>query len=86
MDIMKTVTIYTSPICAYCARAKQLFQSLHVPFEEKNLSADPDLAESLSTKYNWRTVPMIFIGEEFIGGYDDLSKLHTAGELLKKLA
>lgn len=82
---MKSVIVYTSPLCTYCLRAKQLLQSLDIPFEEKDLSADPALAESLSTKHHWRTVPMIFIGEEFIGGYDDLSALNLSGELQKKL-
>lgn len=66
--------------------AKQLFTSLKVPFEEKNLAADPAEAEALSEKYNWNTVPMIFIGDEFVGGYDDVSAMHHRGELEAKLA
>lgn len=66
--------------------AKQLFTSLKVPFEEKNLAADPAEAEVLSEKYNWRTVPMIFIGDEFVGGYDDIADLHQRGELTAKLS
>ncbi len=66
--------------------AKQLFTSLKVPFEEKNLAADAAEAEALSEKYNWRTVPMIFIGDEFVGGYDDVVALHQRGELVAKIA
>jgi glutaredoxin 3 len=82
---MKNITIYTSPMCSYCTRAKQLLQSINVPFEEKDLSANPELTAKLTEKHNWKTVPMIFIGEDFIGGYDDLYKLHTSGELTNKL-
>jgi len=62
-----------------------MFGSLNIPFEDIDLSADPDLADSLSEKFHWRTVPMIFIGDEFIGGYDDVAALHERGELLKKI-
>jgi len=82
---MKAVKIFTSPGCGYCALAKQLFSSLGVLYEEKDLSADSAEAEALSQKYNWRTVPMIFIGDEFVGGYDDVSALHRNGNLLAKL-
>lgn len=66
-------------------RAKQLLESLEVPYEEKSVMQHPDEADRLSQEHNWRTVPMILIGEEFIGGYDDLKKLHDDGGLMEKL-
>ncbi len=82
---MKPVTIYSTPTCPYCIRAKQLFTSLNVAFTDVDLSADPALAEELNNKHNWRTVPMIFIGDEFVGGYDDVIALQARGELMSKL-
>ncbi len=82
---MKTVTIYSTAVCPYCQRAKQLLTDLKVPFSNVDLSQDTGLWEKTAQKYNWQTVPMIVIGEEFIGGFDDLNKLHQAGELMKKL-
>lgn len=86
MKNMKNVVIYSSPSCPYCIRAKQLFSAMNVPFKDIDLSADPKLAETLSEKYHWKTVPMIFIGETFVGGYDDLAALQQRGELAKLLA
>lgn len=83
---MKNVIVYSSPGCTFCVRAKGLLESLNISTQSIDLSLDPDLAEKLSKKYNWRTVPMIFIGDEFIGGYDDLVKLNDSGELSKKIA
>ncbi|MBT5808202.1 glutaredoxin [Candidatus Uhrbacteria bacterium] len=83
---MKNVIVYTSAFCPYCVRAKQLLSSLDIPFKEQDLSVDPELTASLVEKHNWKTVPMIFIGEDFVGGYDDLYKLHTSGELTSKLS
>lgn len=82
---MKNVTIYTKPSCPYCVRAKQLFDSMGVSYEEVNFMEHPEKRQELSEKHNWMTVPMIFIGEEFIGGFDDLSALQQRGELAGKL-
>jgi len=80
------VTIYTKNVCPYCDRAKNLFKSLGVPYEEINLEEQPELKMELSRKYNWRTVPMILVGERFLGGFDDVNELHRAGGLRPLLA
>lgn len=82
---MASVTIYSTPHCPYCMRAKALLSDMGVTFEEKNVPDHADEHRELSEKYNWQTVPMIFIGEEFIGGYDDLAALRDAGTLQAKL-
>lgn len=82
---MKSVKIYTSPVCSYCGAAKRLLSSLGASYEEVNLWDQPDLVDELQAKYQWQTVPMIFIDNEFIGGYDDIAALHREGVLTKKL-
>ena len=83
---MVKVKIYTTTVCPYCNAAKNLFKSIKVAYEEINLDDEPDLRAKLSMENNgWRTVPMIFIGEKFIGGFDDTNKLYKEGTLLKLL-
>lgn len=82
---MKKVTLYTTEYCGYCMRAKSLLASLAVPFEEIDIANNENLRKEVIQKYNWFTVPMIFIGEKFIGGYDELSTLHYQGTLQKLL-
>ncbi|APJ03828.1 glutaredoxin domain-containing protein [Silvanigrella aquatica] len=83
---MAKVLIYTTTICPYCNAAKNLFKSLHVDYDEINLDDKPDLRAKLSMENNgWRTVPMIFINDKFVGGFDDTNKLHKEGELVKLL-
>ena len=82
---MKKVTVYSTPSCPYCIAAKDLLTKLEVPFESVDLSQDQELRTSLSQKYNWMSVPMIVIGDEFIGGFDDMKKLHQSNELLPKI-
>ena len=82
----KPVTIYTTDYCPYCTRAKALFQRKSVPFKEINVTHDEKMREELEAKTGWMTVPMVFIGEEFIGGADELYALENAGKLDQKLA
>lgn len=83
---MVKVKIYTTTVCPYCNAAKELFKSIKIEYEEINLDDDPDLRAKLSMENNgWRTVPMIFIGGKFIGGFDDTNKLYKNGTLLTLL-
>ncbi len=83
---MKEIKIYTTNFCPYCVMAKNLLTKENLVFSEISLQGQQELRERLSRENaGWRTVPMIFIGEEFIGGFQDLSKLHDSGGLLKKV-
>jgi len=80
---MKQVKIYTTSICPYCESAKRLFKSLGVAYEEVSLEGRNEERTKLSeANGGWRTVPMIFIGDRFIGGFDDAKRLHDRGHLL----
>ncbi|MBT4153741.1 MAG: glutaredoxin [Candidatus Magasanikbacteria bacterium] len=83
---MKKVTIYTKQSCPYCVHAKELLQSIGAEYEEIDVLQHPEKRAEAAEKYNWMSVPMILIGEEFIGGYDDMAALHQKGELMPKLA
>lgn len=82
---MKKVTVYTTDYCPYCSRAKRLLQSKNIIFSEVDLTRDEALREKLEEQTGWMTVPMIFIGDEFIGGYDNLAELEAEGLLDEKL-
>ncbi len=79
---MKSITIYTTSYCPYCKKAKALLSSLSIPFEEVDVEHNMELRAQLSEKFQWKTVPMIVIDEKFIGGCDDLFRLHERGELM----
>lgn len=82
---MANVKILTSSTCPYCNKAKALFDSLNVSYEEIDVVEHPEVREEMAQKYNWMTVPMILINDEFLGGYDDVAKLHAEGVLQQKL-
>lgn len=81
------VIVYTTPICPYCVRAKQLLKQKGVAFSEIDLSREPaEARQELMARTRHRTVPQIFIGEQFIGGFDDLYALERQGKLDALLA
>lgn len=79
---MANVEIYTTPICGYCHRAKQLLSSKGISFAEVDVMSDPSRRTEMTQRANGgRTVPQIFIGGKHIGGSDELSALERAGKL-----
>jgi len=81
---MAKVTIYTTPWCPYCIRAKKLLDSKKIKYDE--IDASKSSVRSKMTKLTGATsVPQIFINEKSIGGCDDLHELARSGELDKLL-
>ncbi|MEM9575584.1 MAG: glutaredoxin 3 [Pseudomonadota bacterium] len=84
---MKTVEIYTSPLCGFCHAAKRLLSQKGVDFAEVDVWANPDRKPEMVQRANGgRTVPQIFVGETHVGGCDDLYELERKGDLDKLLA
>ncbi|WP_377509928.1 glutaredoxin 3 [Octadecabacter sp. R77987] len=84
---MKQVEIYTSPFCGYCHAAKRLLNGKGVAFVEVDVMANPDRkAEMIQRANGGRTVPQIFIGDEHVGGSDELHALERSGKLDPLLA
>lgn len=79
---MPKITIYTTPICPYCVRAKALLKKKGAMFEEIDVFMNVDARREMEGRASGRyTVPQIFIGEHHVGGCDDLYALERAGEL-----
>jgi glutaredoxin 3 len=79
---MKPVTIYTARMCGYCRLAKALLAKKGVAFHEIDVTWDDGKREEMSVKAGGRTsVPQIWIGEQHVGGCDDLYELEYEGRL-----
>lgn len=84
---MQHVKIYTTGICPYCLRAKQLLAARGVQeLEEIRVDEDPQQREEMMRITGRRTVPQIFIGDQHVGGCDDLHALDERGGLVPLLA
>ena len=82
---MKDVIIYTTKTCPYCYKAKSLLKSLDVSYQEVSVDFNSKLRSEMASRAGKTSVPLIWFGEEHIGGCDDLHELHAAGNLFKAL-
>ena len=84
---MARVLMYSTGVCPYCNAAERLLRARGVTEIEKvRIDLDPARREEMMTRTGRRTVPQIYIGEQHVGGFDDLSALDHAGGLLPLLA
>jgi len=82
----KTITLYTTDKCSSCLRAKALLTQRRLPFEEVNLSRDPDGRAALVARTGMLTFPQVLVGEHTLGGFDALAAADREGRLAELLA
>jgi glutaredoxin 3 len=83
---MAKITIYTRPFCGYCARAIALLGDKGADFTEVEAGMDPKLRQEMMDRSGRTTFPQIFVGEQHIGGCDDMMALDRDGKLDQMLA
>ncbi|MGE5338059.1 MAG: glutaredoxin 3 [Gemmatimonadota bacterium] len=76
------VRMYSTAVCPYCQRAEALLRARGVTDIEKiRIDLDASRRDEMIARTGRRTVPQIYIGEQHVGGFDDLSALDRAGRL-----
>jgi glutaredoxin 3 len=84
---MQTVKMYTTAVCPYCIRAKQILKARGVEaIDEIRVDSNPEERARMMETTGRRTVPQIFIGDTHVGGCDDLMALDSRGALAPLLA
>ncbi len=79
---MKPVTIYSIMMCPYCLAAKNLLSRKGVKYDEIDVTFAPGKRADMTLRTGGkRSVPQIFIGDDHVGGNDDLHALEQAGKL-----
>lgn len=79
---MQAVTMYTTAVCPYCIRAKQILKARGVEnINEIRVDSQPQERLKMMEITGRRTVPQIFIGDTHVGGCDDLMALDSRGGL-----
>jgi glutaredoxin 3 len=83
---MQAVKMFTTAVCPYCVRAKQVLKAKGVEtIEEIRIDTDPVARDHMMQITGRRTVPQIFIGQTHVGGCDDLMALDGKGGLIPLL-
>jgi len=79
---MRKITIYSTSLCPYCFMAKRLLGKKGVEFEEIDVGGNPKLRQAMQQRAGGQhTVPQIFIGDQHVGGCDELHDLERSGKL-----
>lgn len=64
------VTVYSTPTCPWCTRAKSYLKELGVPFEEKDVSVDIKAAREMMKVSGQMGVPVLVIDGNVVVGFD----------------
>ena len=76
------IIVYSSLLCPFCKAAKELLESLDLKYKEILIDNAPEVKKQMINKSNGKkTVPQVFIGENHIGGYDDLKEIYDNKKL-----
>ena len=70
---MKAI-VWSKPSCPYCVMAKKLLERKGYEIEERVVGLGYTREQLIEAVPHARTVPQIFLDEEYVGGYEDLEK------------
>ena len=79
------IVMYTTRFCPYCIRARGLLQSKGWDYQDIPVDADQGLRLEMTQKSGQHTVPQIWIGDQHIGGCDELFRLEVGNQLNAKV-
>ncbi len=86
-QFMSEITMYSTAVCPYCINAERLLRSKGITEINKiRVDLDPEKRAEMMQRTGRRTVPQIYIGEHYVGGFEELYALDKAGELNELLA
>lgn len=67
---MPSVTIYSTPTCQYCKKAKEFFKQHNIKYTEHDVSINPDKAQEMIDKSGQMGVPVIDIDGTITVGFN----------------
>mgnify|MGYP003643404343 CR=1 FL=1 len=78
--------MYVKTGCPFCEKAREIIlKNLKSGLHLVDITHQPDLRQMVIAETGQKTVPAIYIGNEFIGGCDDLINLVETGEIKMKI-
>ncbi|MGE5086790.1 MAG: glutaredoxin domain-containing protein [Bacillota bacterium] len=83
---MAKVLMYKKDPCPYCDRAVNFLNAKGIPYDIVDLTNKPEEIDRIKAETGRRTVPIILINGQLVGGYTDLKALDDEGKLDKILA
>ena len=75
----KTVTIYSTPTCHFCQMSKEFLKEKGITYTEYDVAHDLEKRQEMIQKSGQMGVPVIFVGDEMIIGFDKERLMSTLG-------
>jgi len=69
---MSKAIVWSKDACPFCLQAKALLESKGIEYEERNINNDYTKEQLLESVPTARTLPQIFLDDEYIGGFTEL--------------
>lgn len=83
---MLKIEVYSTAVCPYCVAAKNLLKSRGLEWTEVRVDTDPAQRDAMLARSGGaRTVPQIFINEQYVGGFQELAAADRSGKLKQLL-
>ena len=82
---MRKLTICTQNICSYCKQLKLFLTRLGYFYDEIDLTNRPEAFQALKEETGLFSLPQVFVGDDFLGGYDNIIELQQNGKLKQLL-
>ena len=80
------IVMYSSRFCPFCVRAKALLLKKGLKINEIMVDQQPDVRRKMMVESGRHTVPQIWIGDQHVGGCDELLALERSNQLELLLA
>jgi glutaredoxin 3 len=79
------ITMYSTRYCPFCMGARSLFEGRKLSYKDIGVDGKPELRRRMTALSGRHTVPQIWVGDQHIGGFDELRALDQQGQLDKLL-
>jgi glutaredoxin 3 len=83
---MNRIMVYTTEPCGYCRQAKALLSKRGLSYDEINLAMNADGRAELAQRTGMMTFPQVIIGDQLVGGFDELLVADRSGRLAELVA
>lgn len=80
------IVLYSTSWCPHCQEAREYFETNGIPYEDRDVEADPDAMDALMNKYKSQGVPVVVIGEDekVLQGFAEKEFEQAVAEVKKK--
>ena len=72
--------VWSKDACPFCVQAKALLDSRGIEYEERNVSQNWSKEQLLEAVPTARTLPQIFLDDQYVGGFQELRKQLLQGQ------